>query len=228
MQVVYEDNHLIVVCKAVGEIVQGDKTGDLPLVDSVKAYLKEKYHKTGNVFAGLVHRLDRPVAGLVVFAKTSKALSRMNKMLKEGRMRKTYLAIVESKPAAPQARLIAFLYKNEQQNKSYVVSPNRAGAKKAILSYRLVGSGDRYQLLEVNLETGRHHQIRCQLAHMGCVIRGDLKYGAKRSNHDGGISLLAYRLYFEHPVSHTMLDLVVPMGCVDPLFATLLQCSRSM
>lgn len=226
MQIVYEDNHLIVVSKAVGEIVQGDKTGDQPLVEKLKIYLKEKYHKPGNVFVGLVHRLDRPVAGLVIFAKTSKVLSRMNKLVKEGGVRKAYWALVEAKPTQVSGRLVNYLLKNEKQNKSYVVARNHPGAKKASLYYRLLGSGERYHLLKVLLETGRHHQIRCQLSHIGCTIKGDLKYGARRSNPDGGISLLAHQLSFEHPVSHQTIDLVVPPELIDPLFTSISQNTR--
>lgn len=223
MKVVYEDNHLLIVSKAVGEIVQGDKTGDEPLVDTLKRYLKVKYNKPGNVFLGLTHRLDRPVAGLVIFAKTSKALSRVNKMIKDGKLEKTYRAIVEKLPPKPSDTLTDFLLKNEKQNKSYVVQPGSKKAKEAKLSYRLLAKGRNYHLLEVDLHTGRHHQIRCQLANMGCIIKGDLKYGAKRSNKDGGISLLAYKLRFEHPVTHEILTVYADLEGVDPLFGELSQ-----
>lgn len=212
MEVLYEDNHIIIVNKAASEIVQGDKTGDTPLSDMVKAYIKEKYHKPGAVFLGVVHRLDRPVSGVVVFARTSKALERLNAMFREGgRIRKTYWALVKSRPAEPQAELVHYLVRNEQQNKSYAYSAERAGAKRSVLSYRLLCSLDHYHLLEVSLQTGRHHQIRCQLAKIGSPIKGDLKYGADRSNPDGSISLHARRIQFEHPVSKVMIDVVAPV-----------------
>ncbi len=199
-RIVYEDNHIIVVNKLPGELVQGDKTGDETLADKVKAYLKVKYNKPGNVFLGIVHRLDRPVSGLVIYAKTSKALTRLNKMIKEGKIRKTYWAIVERMPPKNEDVLVNFLKKNERQNKSYVVEQSTKGAKEAKLKYKWLGKSNNYHLLEVELFTGRHHQIRVQLSHIGCVIKGDLKYGAKRSNPDGGIDLIAYRLEFVHPV----------------------------
>ncbi|WP_301753832.1 RluA family pseudouridine synthase [uncultured Muribaculum sp.] len=193
MEVVYEDNHIIIVNKRPGEIVQGDKTGDEPLVETVRNYIKEKYSKPGNVFCGVVHRLDRPVWGLVVFAKTSKALSRLNEMFRDGKVKKTYRAIVRNKPEQPEARLVHFIKSIERNNKSYAYTMPKDGAKEAALSYRLIGSSDRYHLLEINLETGRKHQIRVQLSSIGCPIRGDLKYGDKRSNPDGSISLQAFR-----------------------------------
>lgn len=202
MKVLYEDNHVIIVSKASGEIVQGDKTGDQPLSDMVKEYIKTEHDKPGNVFLGVVHRLDRPVAGVVVFAKTSKALSRLNNMFRDGEVHKTYWAVVQGKPDVPEASLEGWLTRNEKQNKSYVRQREVPGAKKALLHYRLLAASDRYSLLEVILQTGRHHQIRCQLADIGCPIKGDLKYGARRSNPDGSISLLARRVEFEHPVSH--------------------------
>lgn len=212
MEVLYEDNHIVIVNKAASEIVQGDKTGDTPLSEMVKAYIKEKYHKPGAVFLGVVHRLDRPVSGVVVFARTSKALERLNAMFREGgRIRKTYWALVKSRPAEPQAELVHYLVRNEQQNKSYAYSAERAGAKRSVLSYRLLCSLDHYHLLEVSLQTGRHHQIRCQLAKIGSPIKGDLKYGADRSNPDGSISLHARRIQFEHPVSKVMIDVVAPV-----------------
>ena len=201
MTVVYEDNHLIIVNKAASEIVQGDKTGDIPLSESLKLYLKEKYGKPGNVFLGVVHRLDRPVSGLVIFAKTSKALARLNTMLSQGEVKKTYWAIVTARPPLEEGELTHYLVRNEQQNKSYAYDRERPGSKKAILHYRLIATSERYWLLEVDLKTGRHHQIRCQLAKMGCPIKGDLKYGAPRSNPDGSISLLSRRVEFVHPVS---------------------------
>lgn len=216
MTVVYEDNHLIIVNKAASEIVQGDKTGDEPLSESLKRYLKEKYNKPGNVFLGVVHRLDRPVSGLVVFAKTSKALSRLNTMLAQGEVKKTYWAIVTARPPQEEGELIHYLVRNEQQNKSYAYDRERQGSKQAILHYRLIATSDRYWLLEVDLKTGRHHQIRCQLAKMGCPIKGDLKYGAPRSNPDGSISLHARRIRFVHPVSKQSIDLTAPVPHLAP------------
>lgn len=201
MEVVYEDNHIIIVNKRSGEIVQGDKTGDKPLSDIVKEYIKAKYQKPGNVFLGVVHRLDRPVSGLVVFAKTSKALSRLNDMFRLGDVHKTYWAIVKKRDIAPEGTLTDWLTRNERQNKSYAHAHEVAGAKKAVLKYNVRAVADNYMLLEVTLLTGRHHQIRCQLAHMGCPIKGDLKYGAPRSNPDGSISLHSRRVEFIHPVS---------------------------
>lgn len=206
MQPLYEDNHVIVVYKEVGEIVQGDKTGDLPLCYTVKEWLKEKYQKPGNVFLGVVHRLDRPVAGLVVFAKTSKALSRLNDLFRKGEVHKTYWAIVQHEPAEAEGLLTNWLVRNERQNKTYAYDHEVAGSKKAMLRYKVIGRSDRYVLLEIHLLTGRHHQIRTQLAHIGCPIKGDLKYGAPRSNPDGGISLLSHRVAFVHPVSKQPID----------------------
>ena len=211
MEIVYEDNHLIIVYKHSGEIVQGDKTGDVPLSEDVKCYLKEKYQKPGNVFLGVVHRLDRPVAGLVVFAKTSKALTRLNKMFRDGEVHKTYWAITKNLPPQPEGTLTHWLVRNEKQNKSYAYDHDVPHSKKAILKYRLIGQSDHYCLLEVNLMTGRHHQIRCQLAHMGCPIKGDLKYGAQRSNPDGSICLLAHHVEFVHPVSKQLISLDSPL-----------------
>lgn len=201
MRVVYEDNHIIIVDKDSGEIVQGDKTGDTPLSDVVKDYIKEKYGKPGNVFLGVVHRLDRPVSGLVVFARTSKALSRLSEMFRNGEIHKTYWALTANRPPQEEGELTNWLVRNEKQNKSYAYDHEVPRSKKAILRYRLIGRTDNYNLLEINLLTGRHHQIRCQLATAGCPIRGDLKYGAKRSNRDGSISLMAKRVEFIHPVS---------------------------
>ena len=217
MQVLYEDNHIIIVSKRAGEIVQGDKTGDVPLSDIVAAYLKEKYSKPGNVFVGVPHRLDRPVSGIVVLAKTSKALSRLNEMFRVGSVDKRYLAIVKNKPQNPEGRLENWLVRNEKQNRSYAYDKEVPNSKQAILKYRLVASSVNYHLLEVELLTGRHHQIRCQLAKMGCPIKGDLKYGAERSNPDGSISLHAYHVMFEHPVSHEMIDVKAPLP-EDPLW----------
>ena len=184
MTVVYEDNHIIVVNKTASEIVQGDKTGDTPLSETVKQYLKEKYNKPGNVFLGVTHRLDRPVSGLVVFAKTSKALSRLNDMFRNGEVKKTYWAIVRNRPQELEGELTNWLVRNEKQNKSYAYDKEVKDSKKAVLCYKTIGHSQNYHLLEVDLKTGRHHQIRCQLAKMGCPIKGDLKYGSPRSNPD--------------------------------------------
>ena len=238
MEVVYEDNHIIIVNKQSGEIVQGDKTGDRPLSDIVKDYIKEKYQKPGAVFLGVVHRLDRPVSGLVVFARTSKALPRLNKMFAEGEVHKTYWAIVEcgrlkeesgrrkedrlkvKEESGEWQMLENWLTRNEQQNKSYAYDHEVPHSKKAQLRYRVLAIGERYALLEVQLMTGRHHQIRCQLAAMGCPIKGDLKYGAKRSNPDGSISLQSHRISFIHPVSKAPIDIEAPLP-LDPLWGQL-------
>lgn len=211
MQVLYEDNHIIIVNKAAGEIVQGDKTGDKPLSEIVKEYLKEKYNKPGNVFCGVTHRLDRPTSGIVVFAKTSKALSRLNEMFKNGEMDKTYWAIVKNIPKGHEASLTHFLIKNEKINKSIAYDVLKPTTKKAVLHYKLIAQSHNYGLLEVDLETGRHHQIRCQLAKIGCPIKGDLKYGAERSNPDGSISLHARKISFIHPVSKETIDVTAPV-----------------
>lgn len=221
MQILYEDNHIIAVSKTCHEIVQGDKTGDLPLSESVKAYIKEKYQKPGAVFLGVTHRLDRPTTGVVLFARTSKALTRLNAMFQSHeQIRKTYWAIVQSPPPTPEGRLENYLLRNEQQNKSYVVKPNTQNAKRAVLTYQTIAQSDRYTLLEINLETGRHHQIRCQLAAIGSPIKGDLKYGAKRSNPDGGISLHARKIEFLHPVSKQEIAITAPVPN-DSLWHTL-------
>ena len=221
MKVVYEDNHIIIVYKESGEIVQGDKTGDRPLSDLVKAYIKEKYQKPGEVFLGVVHRLDRPVSGLVVFARTSKALTRLNKMFRDGDVHKTYWAIVGREKGTAKSdqsfddgewhTLENWLVRNEQQNKSYAYDHEVPGSKKALLQYRQLAEGDHYRLLEVNLMTGRHHQIRCQLSAIGCPIKGDLKYGARRSNPDGSISLLSHHVSFVHPVSKSLITVESPL-----------------
>ena len=217
MEVVYEDNHIIIVNKQSGEIVQGDKTCDRPLSELVKDYIKKKYAKPGAVFLGVVHRLDRPVSGLVVFARTSKALTRLNKMFAEGEVRKTYWAIVKNAPREPVGTLEHWLVRKEKQNKSYAYPTEKPNAKKAILTYKVIGQSDHYTLLEVQLMTGRHHQIRCQLAAMGCPIKGDLKYGAPRSNPDGSISLLSRRVDFIHPVSKERITIEAPLPD-DPLW----------
>ena len=211
MDVVYEDNHLIIVNKSSSEIVQGDKTGDKPLAEMVKEYIKQKYHKPGNVFLGVVHRLDRPVSGLVVFARTSKALARLNEMFRTKEVHKTYWAIVGNCPPTEEGELVHWLVRNEKQNKSSAYDKEKPGAKKAILDYKLIGRSERYFLLEIDLKTGRHHQIRCQLAKMGCPIKGDLKYGSPRSNPDGSICLHARRVRFVHPVSKQEIDVTAPV-----------------
>ena len=212
MTVLYEDNHIIAVNKTCNEIVQGDKTGDTPLSEIVKAYIKDKYNKPGEVFLGVTHRLDRPTSGVVLFARTSKALTRLNDMFKSHeQIKKTYWAIVQGCPKVPEARLENWLIRNEAQNKSYIAKPNANNAKIAVLDYRILVRGENYTLLEVNLETGRHHQIRCQLAAIGCPVKGDLKYGAKRSNPDGGICLHARKIEFIHPVSKENICITAPV-----------------
>lgn len=220
MTPLYEDNHIIIVDKESGEIVQGDKTGDTPLSAIVASWLKEKYAKPGNVFVGVVHRLDRPVRGAVVFAKTSKALARMNAMFRDGEVKKTYWAIVQGRPPKSEDRLVHYITTRQDGNKSYASLTPKPGAKEAILSYRTIAEGDNYTLLEVNLETGRKHQIRVQLSSIGCTVKGDLKYGAKRSNPDGSISLMARRVKFTHPVSGKEIDVTAPIP-VDPLWQAL-------
>jgi 23S rRNA pseudouridine1911/1915/1917 synthase len=207
-RILYEDNHLIAVNKLPSEIVQGDKTGDEPLSEALKRYLKEKYHKPGNVFLGVIHRLDRPVSGVVVFAKTGKALARMNELVKQRALQKTYWAVVKNKPPQPEGKLIHYLTRNTKQNKSYVSKTPKPESKEAVLSYRLLASGERYHLLEVDLHTGRHHQIRAQLAAIGCPIKGDLKYGFPRSNPDASISLHARKVCFVHPVKKEKVEIV--------------------
>ena len=211
MTVVYEDNHIIVVNKTASEIVQADKTGDTPLSETVKQYLKEKYQKPGNVFLGVTHRLDRPVSGLVIFAKTSKALTRLNEMFRTSEVKKTYWAVVKNAPKESEGELVHFLVRNEKQNKSYAYDKEVPNSKKAVLDYCLIGRSENYYLLEVDLKTGRHHQIRCQLAKMGCPIKGDLKYGSPRSNPDGSICLHARRVRFVHPVSKELIELKAPL-----------------
>lgn len=211
MEIVYEDNHILVVNKTASEIVQGDKTGDLPLSEMVKRYLKEKYQKLGNVFVGVTHRLDRPVSGLVIFAKTSKALSRLNEMFKNGEVKKTYWAIVKECPKQEEAEITHYLIRNERQNKSYAYDREEKNAKRAVLRYKLIARSNNYYLLEIDLKTGRHHQIRCQLAKIGSPIKGDLKYGFSRSNSDGSICLHARKIRFIHPVSKEMIELEAPV-----------------
>ena len=211
MTVLYEDNHIIIVNKDVGEIVQGDKTGDKPLSDIVKDYIKVKYNKPGNVYLGVTHRLDRPTSGIVMFAKTSKALTRLNEMFRNDDVTKTYWALVKNAPQKTEGTLIHYLIKNERTNKSTAYDFEKKGTKKSILHYKIVAKSDNYFLLEIDLETGRHHQIRSQLSKIGCPIKGDLKYGAERSNLDGGISLHARSISFVHPVSKDRISVVAPV-----------------
>ncbi len=211
MEVLYEDNHIIIINKAAGELVQGDRTGDTPLVDKVKEYIKVKYDKPGNVYLGVVHRLDRPTSGIVMFAKTSKALSRLNDLFRHDKVEKSYWAIVSDLPQQTEGKLVHYLVKNARTNKSTAYDKEQRNTKKAILRYKLLAQSERYYLLDVDLETGRHHQIRCQLSKVGSPIKGDLKYGARRSNPDGSISLHARRLSFIHPVSKIEIDVVAPV-----------------
>lgn len=211
MTVLYEDNHIIIVNKTTSEIVQGDKTGDTPLSETVAAWLKKKYDKPGNAFVGVTHRLDRPVSGIVVFAKTSKALSRLNEMFRNGEIKKSYWAIVKNTPPIEEETLQHYLVRNEKQNKSYAYTTPQKNAKQATLHYKLIARSEHYNLLEIDLKTGRHHQIRCQLAAIGCPIKGDLKYGAQRSNKDGGISLHARKITFIHPVSKKTIEITAPV-----------------
>ena len=211
MTVLYEDNHIIIVNKAASEIVQGDKTGDKPMSEMVKEYLKEKYNKPGNVFCGVTHRLDRPTSGIVVFAKTSKVLPRLNMMFRDNEVGKVYWAIVQNRPPNDSDTLTHYLVKDEKKNKSTAYESEKSNTKKAILHYSLVAQSDNYFMLEVKLETGRHHQIRVQLAKIGCPVKGDLKYGAKRSNRDGSISLHARGISFVHPVSLKKIEIVAPV-----------------
>jgi len=211
IDVLYEDNHVIVVNKKPSDIVQGDKTGDETLPDKIKEYLKIKYDKPGNVFCGVVHRLDRPTSGAVVFAKTSKALSRLNEQFRSKDTQKVYWAVVENPPKKPSLRLEDYLWKNEKQNKSYIHSSDEKGAEKAVLTYQTILKSDNYTLLEVELETGRHHQIRVQLSHIGSIIKGDVKYGARRSNPDASIHLHARKLSFIHPTTKELINVVAPV-----------------
>lgn len=211
LEILFEDNHVIVLNKKASDIVQGDKTGDEPLSERIKSYLKDKYQKPGNVFCGVVHRLDRPTSGALLFARTSKALSRMNEQFRSRTTDKIYWAVVEAKPSKPEGTLTHYLQKKESLNKSFVADQEKEGYKKAVLHYKLLLSSDRYHLLEIKLESGRHHQIRAQLAHIGCIIKGDLKYGAKRSNQDGSIHLHARSLTFDHPTRDERIELVAPV-----------------
>lgn len=216
---VYEDNHIIVVNKMPSEIVQGDKTGDLPLSEKVKHFLKERDHKPGNVFCGVIHRLDRPVSGLVIFAKTSKGLSRFNELFRDKTIQKTYLAVVKNRPPQAKGSLVHYLLKNEKNNTSKVVTANNRQALKAELDYELLASSDNYHLLKINLHTGRHHQIRCQLSAIGCPIKGDLKYGFPRSNEGGFIHLHSYSIRFVHPIKLEEVSLSALPVTEDPVWA---------
>ena len=217
LQILHEDNHIIVINKRAGDIVQGDKTGDKPLSDVVKEYIKEKYDKPGNVFLGTVHRLDRPTTGIVIYARTSKALERLNKMLRDKTIKKTYWAVVRNQPQKTADTLTNYLKKNPKNNKSTAFSKEVEGSKKAILHYKTLKNLDNYSLLEVDLETGRHHQIRVQLSNIGTIIKGDLKYGAKRSNKDGSIHLHARKIEFTHPVSKELIKITAPTPS-DPVW----------
>ena len=210
LQVLFEDNHIIIVNKRSGDITQGDKTGDKPLSDVVKEYIKEKYNKVGNVFLGVVHRLDRPTSGVIIFARTSKALERLNKMLRDKEIHKTYWAVVKNHPKKEKATLINYLRKNPKNNKSSVFQKEIEGSKKAILHYTILKKLDNYSLLEIDLETGRHHQIRAQLSNIGFPIKGDLKYGFNRSNKDGSIHLHARKIDFIHPVAKEKITVTAP------------------
>jgi 23S rRNA pseudouridine1911/1915/1917 synthase len=218
LDILYEDNHLIAINKSGHDLVQGDETGDEPLSDKVKEYIKKKYNKPGDVYLGVAHRLDRPVTGIVLFAKTSKALTRLNKMFQDKEIKKTYWAIVQNLPEEDEATLRHFLLKDGKKNKSHAFPKMRSGAKEGILSYKLISSSAKYHLLEVDLQTGRHHQIRAQLAKIGCPIRGDLKYGSPRSNTDGGISLHARYLRFVHPVKQEPVEIIAPVPTEDNLW----------
>ncbi|WP_018674669.1 RluA family pseudouridine synthase [Riemerella columbina] len=217
-QIIYEDNHLFIINKKAGQLVQGDKTGDASLLDLIKDFIKVRDQKPGNVYLGLVHRIDRPTSGLVIYAKTSKALSRLTQMIKNREIQKTYWAVVPKEMVSPSQRLVHYLKKNEKNNKAIVFPRVTEGAKQAILTYQVIKTLDHYQLLEIDLETGRHHQIRAQLSKIGIPIKGDLKYGAPRSNPDGGISLHARRLQFIHPVSKEPLDIVAPIPQRDAIW----------
>lgn len=217
-QIVFEDNHILVINKAAGQLVQGDKTGDLSLLDLIKDFIKKRDHKPGNVFLGLVHRIDRPTSGLVIYAKTSKALSRLTQMVKNREIKKTYWAVVPKVDIPKSQRLVHYLQKNEKNNKATVFPKVTEGAKESILNYEVIKILDNFQLLEVDLETGRHHQIRAQLSKIGAPIKGDLKYGSARSNPDGGIHLHARKLEFLHPVTNVNIEIVAPVPQNDAVW----------
>lgn len=217
IEILFEDNHIIVVNKKTGDLVQGDKTGDAPLSDILKEYIKKKYNKPGNVYLGVVHRLDRPTTGIVIFAKTSKALERLNKMLRDKTIDKTYWAVVKNKPSKPADTLVNYLRKNPKNNKATVFNKETKDTKRAVLHYKTIKSLDNYHLLEIDLETGRHHQIRSQLANINCPIKGDLKYGFNRSNKDAGIHLHARKINFMHPVKKEPIEIIAPTP-KDPIW----------
>lgn len=219
-QILFEDNHIIIINKKAGQLVQGDKTGDISLLDEVKSYIKQKYSKPGNVFAGLVHRIDRPTSGIVIFAKTSKALTRLTEMIKKREIKKTYWAVVKKNEIPETQRLVHYLKKNEKNNKAIIFNSSSAqsGSKEAILTYKIIKKSDHYLLLEIDLETGRHHQIRAQLSAIKCPIKGDLKYGADRSNSDGSIHLLARKIEFIHPIKKEKIVLEAPVPENDNLW----------
>lgn len=219
-QILFEDNHIIIINKKAGQLVQGDKTGDISLLDEVKSYIKLKYSKPGNVFAGLVHRIDRPTSGIVIFAKTSKALTRLTEMIKKREIKKTYWAVVKKNEIPETQRLVHYLKKNEKNNKAIIFNSSSAesGSKEAILTYKIIKKSDHYLLLEIDLETGRHHQIRAQLSAIKCPIKGDLKYGADRSNSDGSIHLLARKIEFIHPIKKEKIVLEAPVPENDNLW----------
>lgn len=219
-QILFEDNHIIIINKKAGQLVQGDKTGDISLLDEVKSYIKLKYSKPGNVFAGLVHRIDRPTSGIVIFAKTSKALTRLTEMIKKREIKKTYWAVVKKNEIPETQRLVHYLKKNEKNNKAIIFNTSSAqsGSKEAILTYKIIKRSDHYLLLEIDLETGRHHQIRAQLSAIKCPIKGDLKYGADRSNSDGSIHLLARKIEFIHPIKKEKIVLEAPVPENDNLW----------
>ena len=227
LEVLYEDNHIIAINKQISDIVQGDKTGDEPLSEKVKKYIKEKYSKPGDVFLGVVHRLDRPVSGVVLFAKTSKALTRLNELFREKDIQKTYWAVVKNKPTPESATLIHYLIKNEAQNKSKAFNEVRNGTLRCELSYKLIASSDTYHLLEVLPVTGRHHQIRVQLSTMGFPIKGDLKYGFPRSNADGGIHLHARKIEFIHPIKQEPIEIIAPPPSNDPVWRAFLSMTET-
>lgn len=218
LTILFEDNHIIAINKSHHDLVQKDVTGDLSLDGKIKQYLKEKYNKPGEVFLGVVHRLDRPVTGVVLFARTSKALTRLSKMFRDGEMGKTYWAIVKNAPPKESDRLVHHMIRNTRQNKSYCSDSPKTDTKEAALSYRVIGKSDNYHLIEINLETGRHHQIRAQLAQIGCPVKGDLKYGFPRSNNNGGISLHARKISFTHPVTKEFVEIVAGLPEEDPLW----------
>ena len=224
-RILYEDNHILILNKLPSEIVQGDKTGDEPLVETLKRYLKEKYNKPGNVFLGVVHRLDRPVSGAVIFARTSKALSRLNEILREGKLQKTYWAVVKNRPPKEDDHLIHYLTRDTKKNKSFAFSRAKGESKKAELKYRLIRSSDNFYLLEIQLLTGRHHQIRAQLSALGCPVKGDLKYGFPRTNEDASIHLHARKIEFVHPVKKNRIEITAEPPLNDPLWKYFLFCA---